>query len=62
MNNPTRSKTNPYLTMDERFELSNYQAFRTVRHIRDEVCKNSDAKKFLTRVMRRLTVEEAKHE
>lgn len=42
------------LTLDDRLEVARYDAFRRVRRIRDVFCRDREAKKFLTRVMRRL--------
>jgi hypothetical protein len=42
------------LTLDDRLEIARYQAFRLCRRLRDEDCRKRDAKRFLTRVMRRL--------
>lgn len=39
---------------DYYWDIVYYQAFRTVRRVRDKLCKDREAKKFLTRVMRRL--------
>lgn len=42
------------LTLDDRLEVWRYMAFRTVRHIRDKVCKDAEGRKLLTRIMQKL--------
>lgn len=50
------------LNLDDRAEIARYEAFRLCRKLRDKDCKNAEARKFLTRVMRQLKAMDTKEQ